>query len=320
MKQIMSDSPTHVKFEVVIPIYKNEESLSELLLRLEEVSNCLDGTFEAIFVDDFSPDNSATFLLNSTKDVSFKISLIRHSRNFGSFAAIRTGLRFSRADFVGVISADLQEPPLLLLEFFAELQKGAADIVFGTRVNRQDPIVSRVFSAAYWRVYRRFINREIPVGGVDVFACTNQVTKVINNLSEGRTSLIGMLFWVGYRRSFIDYTRSHRKFGKSSWSFRKKLGYMADSVFSFSDLPIRLIRTIGAVGALSSLILSTILFLLASKDAINVPGYAPLMIVILFSSSANLLALGILGSYIWRSFELAQSRPISVVRKDEPTE
>ena len=92
---------------------------------------------------------------------------------------------------------------------------------------------------------------------------------------------------------------------------------MANSVFSFSDLPIRIIRTIGIVGAFSSLVLSSILFILASKDAISVPGYAPLMIVVLFGSSANLIALGILGSYIWRSFELAQSRPISIIRKDE---
>jgi glycosyltransferase involved in cell wall biosynthesis len=313
----MADFASPVKFDVVVPVYKNEGSLGPLLLQLDEVASHLDGTVQVIFVDDYSPDNSATLLLNSVNEVNFKITLIRHSRNFGSFAAIRTGLNFSEADYVGVISADLQEPPSLLIEFFEELQRGTSDIVFGARVNRSDPIVSRFFSAVYWRIYRRFINREIPVGGVDVFACTNQVTKVINGLVEGRTSLIGMLFWVGYRRSFIDYTRNQREFGKSSWTFRKKFEYMANSVFSFSDLPIRIIRTIGIVGAFSSLVLSSILFILASKDAISVPGYAPLMIVVLFGSSANLIALGILGSYIWRSFELAQSRPISIIRKDE---
>jgi hypothetical protein len=171
-------------------------------------------------------------------------------------------------------------------------------------------------SSLYWKVYRKFINKDIPIGGVDVFACTNQVANEINKLGEGRTSLIGMLFWVGYRRGFVGYKRHPRKFGKSSWTIRNKFKYMADSVFSFSDLPIRFIRLIGIVGVFLTLILSSVLFVLAAQNAINVPGYAPLMLVILFGSSANLVALGVLGSYIWRSFELAQSRPIAIVRKD----
>jgi glycosyltransferase involved in cell wall biosynthesis len=303
-------------FEVVIPVYKNEDSISQLLETLDSVASDLNGDFRVLFVDDGSPDDSVKVILDSCDNFSFGISVIRHSRNFGSFSAIRTGLKYSTANYIGVISADLQEPPSLLLSFFSELQKGKLDIVFGTRINRSDPRLSRFMSSLYWKVYRKFINKDIPIGGVDVFACTNQVANEINKLGEGRTSLIGMLFWVGYRRGFVGYKRHPRKFGKSSWTIRNKFKYMADSVFSFSDLPIRFIRLIGIVGVFLTLILSSVLFVLAAQNAINVPGYAPLMLVILFGSSANLVALGVLGSYIWRSFELAQSRPIAIVRKD----
>jgi glycosyltransferase involved in cell wall biosynthesis len=305
------------RFAVVIPVYKNEASLPELFEQLRETSTQLGGRLRVIFVDDCSPDNAASLILSQAHDSDLEIELVRHSRNFGSFTAIRTGLKCANADFVGVISADLQEPPSLLIDFFSKLQEGSTDIVFGTRINRQDPLISKCFSLVYWKIYRKFINREIPVGGVDLFACTNEVVRIVNSLTEGRSSLIGMLFWVGFRRSFIDYSRSSRKFGKSSWSFRRKFEYMADSIFSFSDLPIRFIRMIGIFGTLFAVLLSGILLFLSWTNSINVPGYAPLMLAIVLGNSANLLALGILGSYIWRSFELAQSRPLAIVRVNE---
>jgi glycosyltransferase involved in cell wall biosynthesis len=305
------------KFAVVIPVYRNEASLPELFEQLGRTSAQLEGSLKVVFVDDCSPDNAAALILSQAHNSDFEIELVRHSRNFGSFTAIRTGLKFTNADFVGVISADLQEPPSLLIDFFSKLQEGSTDIVFGTRKNRQDPLISKIFSLLYWKIYRKFINREIPVGGVDLFACTREVVRIVNNLTEGRSSLIGMLFWVGFRRSFVAYSRNPRQFGKSSWSFRRKLEYMADSIFSFSDLPIRFIRFIGIFGTLFAVLISGILLFLSWTNSINVPGYTPLMLAILLGNSANLLALGILGSYIWRSFELAQLRPLAIIRVNE---
>jgi glycosyltransferase involved in cell wall biosynthesis len=301
-------------FAVVIPVYKNEASLPELFEQLGQISAQLDGRLRVIFVDDSSPDNAAALILSHKNNSKFEIELVRHSRNFGSFTAIRTGLKFANADYVGVISADLQESPSLLIEFFSKLQEGSTDIVFGRRKNRQDPLISRFFSSLYWKIYRKFINREIPVGGVDLFACTREVVNIVNSLTEGRTSLIGMLFWVGFRQSFVDYSRNSRKFGKSSWSFRRKFEYMADSIFSFSDLPIRFIRLIGIFGTFFAVFISGILLFLSWTNSIDVPGYAPLMLAIVLGNSANLLALGVLGSYIWRSFELAQQRPLAIIR------
>jgi glycosyltransferase involved in cell wall biosynthesis len=315
-----SENKLLAKFAVVIPVYKNEASLPELFEHLGKVAAQLDGRLRVVFVDDCSPDNSATLILSRKLISEFEIELVRHSRNFGSFTAIRTGLKFAKADYVGVISADLQESPSLLIEFFLKLQEGSTDIVFGRRKSRQDPIVSKLFSSLYWKIYRKFINRDIPVGGVDLFACTREVVKIVNSLTEGRTSLIGMLFWVGFRRSFVDYSRNSRRFGKSSWSFRKKFEYMSDSIFSFSDLPIRFIRLIGVIGTFFAVLMSGILLFLSWTNSIDVPGYAPLMLAIILGNSANLLALGVLGSYIWRSFELAQSRPLAILRVNAENE
>ena len=299
-------------YSIIIPVYRNEDSIDALFDSLERIATVLGGSTEVIFINDASPDSSALVILRRMLSTPLSIRLIHHSRNFGSFAAIRTGFQVADGAYVGVISADLQEPPDLLISFFAKLKDSSTDIVFGSRNTRNDPKLSTFFSNTYWSFYRKYVNSDIPKNGVDVFACTNQVTKVLNSLKETNTSLIGMLFWIGFKREFQEYDRMARPFGKSSWTFRNKFQYMSNSVYAFSDLPIRIIRRIGFFGTSFSLMLSFFLSMASLNGQINVPGYAPIMIAILFGNSAVLIALGILGSYLWRTYENSQGRPFSV--------
>ena len=299
-------------YTVVIPVYKNAESILQLISSLESSLAKLCSFTEVIFVNDGSPDDSSGIILSRARSSPLEIRIVQHSRNFGSFSAIRTGLEYARGDYVGVISADLQEPTNLLIDFFSALSNGDVDIVFGIRNVRNDPLISKIFSSAYWKTYRKFINREIPKSGVDVFACNRSVVNVLKTLRESNSSLIGMLFWVGFRRTFIKYDRLQRQQGKSSWSFQKKLRYMSDSVFAFSDLPIRAIRFVGFVGVSFTILFGSYLIYAAVDNRISVPGYAPIMLAILFGNSALLIALGILGSYIWRAYANSQMRPFSI--------
>jgi glycosyltransferase involved in cell wall biosynthesis len=299
-------------YSVVIPVYKNAESIPQLFSSLESSLAKLCSFTEVIFINDGSPDDSNGIILSRARTSPLQIRIVQHSRNFGSFSAIRTGLEYARGDYVGVISADLQEPTNLLINFFSELTNGNVDIVFGTRSVRNDPFISKLFSSTYWKAYRKFINKEIPESGVDVFACTRNVVNILKTLKESNSSLIGMLFWVGFRRTFIKYDRLQRKEGKSSWSFQKKLRYMSDSVFAFSDLPIRAIRFVGFVGVSFTSLFGTYLIYGAVDNKISVPGYVPIMLAILFGNSALLIALGILGSYIWRAYANSQMRPFSI--------
>jgi glycosyltransferase involved in cell wall biosynthesis len=300
------------KYSIVIPVYKNESSIDQLFDSLEKVAAELDGQVQLIFVNDSSPDSSAMRILKRSKQSTLEIKLIHHSRNFGSFSAIRTGLRHASGDLIGVISADLQEPPSLLIAFFRRLQNEPIDILFGSRVRRNDPVLARTFSTVYWALYRKFINRDIPKNGVDVFACKQNVVGVINGLNEVNTSLIGMLFWIGFNRSFQEYERLPRPYGRSSWTMGKKFRYMSNSIFAFSDLPIRIIRTLGVMGSFISITLAVFLIAASLAGKIEVPGYAPIMLSILFGNSAVLVGLGILGSYLYRTYENTQMRPFAI--------
>jgi glycosyltransferase involved in cell wall biosynthesis len=305
------------KYSIVIPVYKSESSIEPLFDALEKVQAQLDKTVEVVFVNDASPDSVALRILKRSQGSKLEVKLIHHSRNFGSFSSIRTGFRYTSADFVGVISADLQEPPGLLLSFFEQLENTSVDIVFGSRTSRTDPILSRIFSSVYWFFYKKFINKEIPKNGVDVFACKKSVVDVINQFNETNTSLVGMLFWVGFNREFQKYERLERQHGKSAWTFKKKMEYMSNSVFAFSDLPIRIIRTLGVLGGLISLALGGFLLISSLTGRIQVPGYAPIMLAILFGNSAILIGLGILGSYLWRTHENSQARPFAISFSDD---
>ena len=300
-------------YSVVIPVYKNQKSIGDLFTALENsfLSDSL--KVEVIFVLDGSPDNSESLIRQLAKSSALEIKIIRHSRNFGSFAAIRTGLLHAKGEFVGVMAADLQEEPKTLIQLFNDLDLKNADIAFGVRVQREDPFISTLASNVYWKFYRHYINPEIPKGGVDIFACRNEVAAQINSMKEVNSSLIGLLFWVGYKRIFVEYNRQPRKHGRSAWTFSKKMKYMSDSIFSFSDLPIRLVRALGVIGFTFSIVFGSFLILASLAGKITVPGYAPLMLAIILGNSSVLIALSVLGSYLWRVYENSQMRPASIL-------
>ena len=306
-----SETPTEaeVRYSVVVPVYGNENTLGALIARLGEVASRLDGPMEAVFVVDGSPDGSLLVLRRLLPDAPFRSRLVAHSRNFGSFAAIRTGMAAARGEYLGVMAADLQEPPELMEAFFAHLRDGSADIAVGRREARADPAVSSLASRVFWGLYRRTINPAIPRGGVDVFACTREVAGELLRLDEAHSSLVGLLYWVGFRRVEVPYERAPRSVGKSGWTFHKRVRYLLDSVFSFTDIPISVLSTVGMLGGLLTTIAAAIVFVGWATGHIDNPGYTPLMLVLLFSTFTLLSGLGIVGSYVWRTFENSKARP-----------
>lgn len=296
-------------YSLVIPVYKNEASLVELMQQIASLAADLDAALEVIFVVDGSPDNSYYALKNLCATAPCATQLVVLSRNFGSFAAIRMGLSKVRGKFVAIMAADLQEPISLIKELFAALKQGQHDVAIGTRTERADSFCSRVASHIFWGMYRRLIQREMPKGGVDIFAVTRPVADILLQLKESNSSLVGLLFWVGFRRAYIPYARLERKHGKSAWSFRRKLRYMMDSSFAFSDLPISLMLSIGGFGVAGSMILSLYIFTMWIFGYIQVPGYTAIMLVLLFMFATTLLSLGIIGAYVWRAFENTKQRP-----------
>lgn len=300
-------------YSLVIPVYKNEASIPLLLDALTEMNQQLDGKLEVVFVVDGSPDQSYAVLKERLSNSSFRAKLLLLSRNFGSYAAIRTGLQAAAGEFFAVMAADLQEPPELIVEFFKCLRTESIDVVFGIRQERNDPLMQKFLAKTYWYFYKKIILNDMPPGGIDVFACNLQFRNQLLMLTELNSSLIGLAFWLGFKRKMIGYKRLERQHGKSTWNLGKKLKYAMDSSFAFSDLPIKLLYVIGMLGIGLSILFGIIVFLAKIVGAIQVPGYATTIIIIGFFAALNSMGLGIIGSYVWRAFENTKSRPHSVV-------
>jgi len=306
-----------VRYSVVVPVYGNQESLGALIERLKALSAKRGGGLEGVFVVDGSPDQSLETLreLLSTGDLDAQV--LSHSRNFGSASAVRSGLAVARGEFIVVMAADLQEPVAVVEEFLDLLEADECDIALGERIGRDDPAASAAMASLYWRFYRRVINREIPAGGVDVFGCTRAIAGRIVSFPETHTSLIALLFWLGYRRRFVQYRRQPRHAGTSAFTFRRRLRLLYDSIYAFTDLPIILLQVIGFVGTVFSAFIGVIVFLAWLLGGIQQPGYTPIMIAIAGSTSALLLGLGVVGSYVWRTYENSKDRPLELVATHE---
>ena len=302
-----------MKYSIIVPVYKNEDSIPRLIEVLGSLNQTLNGEMEAVFVVDGSPDKSFELLKNAITKVDFSAQLIAHSRNFGSLAAIRTGFTAARGEYFAGMAADLQEPPELIEEFFKTLAEDECDVVIGTRISRNDPLISRIASGIFWGIYRRFVVPEMPKGGVDVFGCNRIFREHLLKLDESRSSLIAIIFWLGFRRKVVGYTRQERLEGRSAWTLSKKIDYMMDSIFSFTDYPIRLLLRIGGVGSLAAIILGTFIFIARLAGAIEVPGYAATIVAVLMLGAMNLLGLGLVGTYAWRGYENSKRRPHSII-------
>jgi glycosyltransferase involved in cell wall biosynthesis len=297
---------------LVIPVYKNEASIPQLLDAIEQMHNKLVNELETVFVIDGSPDRSYEILRDALPKRPFLSKLILLSRNFGSFSAIRVGLQHGSGDRFAVMAADLQEPPELVLEMNRVLQDEPIDVVVGVREARNDPLLSRLPAQLFWSMYRRFVVPDMPEGGVDMFACNRQFRNTLLTLDERHSSLIAQIFWLGFRRKCVSYVRQERQHGKSAWTFRKKLNYMMDSIFAFTDLPIRLLIRVGGGTALLATLLGICVAIAKMFGWIAVPGYAMTIIAIVLLGASNLFALGVVGSYAWRTYENTKGRPLAI--------
>jgi glycosyltransferase involved in cell wall biosynthesis len=304
-------------YSLVIPVYRNRESLPELLEQLRALQRSLPHPLETLFVVDGSPDDSYAWLRSALPDSGLDARLILLARNFGSFAAITAGLAEATGHYFAVLAADLQDPPDVAREFFAALESGDVDVVVGTRQARLDPWLSRVAASWFWGLYRRVIEPQIPPGGVDLFGCNRAFRDQLIRLREANTSLVALLFWLGFRRRTIGYVRRARPYGTSAWTLRRKLKYLSDSIFAFSDLPVRLLFYAGIAGLFISAVLGAVVLFGRLTGAIDLPGYSATVLVILFFGALNAFGLGVVGAYAWRAYENTKQRPGYLVLSSE---
>jgi len=299
------------KISIIVPVYFNALNLPPLIERLLALSENRDFEYEYIFVDDGSGDNSYPILQDfAAKDSRIKV--IKLSRNFGSFVASLAGIRNATGDCLTIISADLQDPPELILEMAKEWKSGYK-VVLAVRKGRQDSWIVELTSSLFYWVMKKFIMSNMPSGGFDFFLIDKKVAQIVSRCQEKNTSLPGLILWLGFDRKLIHYNRAKRDLGKSMWTFRKRFEYFVDSITAFSYLPLRLASVLGVVISFCGFLYIGYIFYLYFFIMIPPPGWSTIMVVVLFVSGIQLIMLGMIGEYLWRNFEETRKRPVYVV-------
>jgi glycosyltransferase involved in cell wall biosynthesis len=303
------------RYSLVVPVYRNEPAIPDLVAALVGLNRELGGALEVVLVVDGSPDRSFDALVGALPATGIQAKVLELARNFGAFAAIRAGLIEASGPYFAVMAADLQEPPELVLEFFRKLDAGSCDVVLGVREGRNDPLASRAAATMFWATYRWLVQPEMPKGGIDVFGCNRRARDTLVAFDEAHSSLVGQLVWIGMRRAEVPYRRRARAHGGSSWTLRKKLKYMSDSLLAFSDLPIRLLFGVGMLALAVALVFAAMVLFARVTGLISEPGYATTVLLIAGFGALNALGLSVVGAYAWRAFENTKGRPLAIVRQ-----
>lgn len=305
-----------LKLSVVIPVYYNEGNIPSLYdkLRVTIIENkSID--YEIIFVDDGSKDNSYNELVK-LRQKNDKIKLIKLSRNFGSHTAILAGLSNASGDCATVISADLQDPPMIILDMLEKYNEGNK-VVIAVREDREESWIQKFFSNTYYKLMKRFALPNMPEGGFDCFLIDRMVIDVLTSMKEKNSSLMGQILWCGFKTEKIYYIRKEREIGKSRWTLSKKIKLFIDSFMAFSYAPIRIMSGLGFVISSIGFIYGLIIFLNKLINGVIIEGWTSLMIAFLVLSGVQMMLLGVIGEYLWRSFDESRKRPTFIIEEKE---
>lgn len=296
---------------IVVPLLNEEDNLKPLHARLSKVADGLDRHVEFIFVDDGSTDGSVRVLEELSK-ADDRVRVLALSRNFGSHGACLAGFTYARGDHVVILTADMQDPPELLPEFLARCEAGS-DVVWGSREQREDPGVTVFFSRMYNLLMRKVALPNWPREGFDFVMISRRVLDAILARTERNTSLFGQILWAGFSQTSVPYKRVARKSGRSKWTLSKKIKLAIDSFVSFSYFPVRLISVMGLLFALAGAAYAIFILFNRFSHGITIEGWASLMVVLLVVGGTQLVMLGVIGEYLWRTLDESRGRPPFIV-------
>ena len=307
------------KISIIVPVYYNQDNLLPLYADLKEkVLTKLDTEYELIFVDDGSKDKSYEVMKDLAK-VDKNIKLVKLSRNFGEHSALLAGLSQCAGDCAVRKAADLQEPSEVILEMIKKYKEGNK-VVLAVRADREEPITQKAFSNLYAFLMRKLALHNMPKGGFDTFLIDRQVIDVVVKMQESNTSLMSQILWAGFETATVPYVRKKREIGKSRWTLSKKIKLVYDSLLSFSYFPIKLITIAGFLSFLIAIILLIVIIYKRVTGIIDVEGYASIIMIMLMGFGIIMLSIGILGEYLWRTYDAARNRPPYIIEKGDKSE
>ena len=301
-----------MKLSIVTPCYYNEENLEDsyAAVRKDVFDADPDTEWEWILVDDGSGDRTLEVAKSLQKKDS-RIKIVKLSRNFGEFRAIVAGLSVAEGEAVAVISADMQDPPGMILNMMASWKRGNK-VNLAVRKEREESRVKNWFADTYYRLIRKWVISDYPERGFDFFVIDRSVVRQLVNMQEKNSSIYLQLIWLGYKPTILEYTRRDREKGVSMWTYSKRINLFVDTFVVFSHKPIRLLTGVGLFIGLFALIFG--ICVVFDKIINHTPaGWASVMLVTLLSSSFQMIMMGVLGEYLWRNLDESRKRPLYVI-------
>lgn len=299
-------------YSVVIPVFNEEANVNTLYERLSAVMQGMEAPYELLFVNDGSRDRTLE-LVKALSARDTRVRYINLSRNFGHQIAVSAGLDACRGDRVVIIDADLQDPPELIPEMSQKMDEGF-EVVFARRRKRQGESVAKLLTARlFYRLLANIASIDIPLDTGDFRIVHRKVVDVLKAMPEQNKFLRGQISWIGFRQTFVEYDRSERHGGKTGYTYAKMFRFALDGITSFSDAPLRLASWMGFL--VSGFAFLALVYALYGKLVLHqsVPGWASIIVSVLFLGGIQLISLGFIGEYLSRISANVKQRPLYVV-------
>ncbi|QHL89037.1 glycosyltransferase [Nibribacter ruber] len=301
---------------VIVPCYFNEANIPVTVPRLLENEKLFtqEVDFEYVFVDDGSKDNTLQQLLLAREKYGSKIKVVQLAKNVGSYTAIMAGMEYATGNCLVIISADLQDPPELMVKMYDYWQAGIK-LVLGSREDRKDPFAKRLFANIFHKIMQKVAFQHLPPGGFDYVFFDKRIKEEVLKIKDHNSNVLYLMAWLGFDYVTIPYTRGRREIGTSKWTFSKNVKLFLDSILSFSYFPVRVISGVGIALGLIAFCYALFLIIAKLSGAYMVEGWSSLMVVLLFVSAFQMIALGVIGEYVWRGLDATRKRPLYIVEK-----
>jgi len=303
------------KLSVIIPCYYNEDNIPVTARELvaNEANFPSDVEFEYVFVNDGSGDDTLGALRRAQALYPDRIRIVDLAGNVGSYNAIVAGMAQATGDCLAVITADMQDPPELMVQMYDYWQKGFR-LVIGNRQDREEKGPSQWLAKTFHWLMKHLALRNIPDGGFDFVFFDRQVADEVLKLHERNSNVFYLMVWLGFTYINIPYVRRKREIGKSRWTLSKKVKLLIDSLLAFSFVPIRAISLVGLGLGFTAFAYGLYIIGLRLFGNGEPEGWSALMVVLLFVSAFQMIALGVIGEYVWRGLDAARQRPLYVVK------
>ena len=304
-----------VYISIVVPCH-NEESVIDIFLeKIFEVLQAIGKSYEIVFVNDGSKDNTLHVLQKKAKKYE-SVRVINLSRNFGKEAAMTAGIDMTLGEVVVPIDVDLQDPPELILEFVKKYEEGY-DVVVGKRTDRTaDSTAKRVSAETFYKLHNKISDIEIPHNVGDYRLMSRRVVDELKKLPETQRFMKGLFAWLGFKTAVVPYKRDERVAGDSSFNGWKLWNFALDGITSFSTAPLRVWLYVGTVLSLIAFVYGSFIVLKTLIFGVDSPGYASMVTIILFLGGIQLMGIGILGEYIGRIYIESKNRPVYIIENE----